>query len=143
MYPEPFKKPNAEKCILKMLGHFLYTLLHVIGHKSCNMLSILNKLTLQKELPNVVTNNALLGKQSKNTTVNKTKLKHENRCRSGELNLGPHPPTSDALSTTAPPSQLRVTNVVKLLNCFVAMGQNVNKQNRICGPHIFNKFIIL
>jgi len=37
MYPEPFKKPNAEKRILKMLGLFLYTLKHVIGHKSCNM----------------------------------------------------------------------------------------------------------
>jgi len=30
--------------ILKMLGLYLYTL--IIGHKSCNMLSILNKLTL-------------------------------------------------------------------------------------------------
>jgi len=29
---------------LKMLGLYLYTL--KIGHKSCNMLSILNKLTL-------------------------------------------------------------------------------------------------
>jgi len=31
-----------------MLGLYLYTL--IIDHKSCNMLSILNKLTLQKEL---------------------------------------------------------------------------------------------
>ena len=30
--------------LLKMLGRYLYTL--IIGHKSCNMLSILNKLTL-------------------------------------------------------------------------------------------------
>ena len=43
---------------LKMLGRFLYTL--IIGHKSCNRLSILNKLTLQKELQNVVTNNVFL-----------------------------------------------------------------------------------
>jgi len=37
-----------------MLGLYLYT--YVIGHKSCNMLSILNKLTLQKTLQNFVTN---------------------------------------------------------------------------------------
>ena len=30
--------------ILKMLGLYLYSI--IIGHKSCNMLSILNKLTL-------------------------------------------------------------------------------------------------
>ena len=27
------------------------------------------------------------------------------------------------------------------LNCFDAMGQNVNKQSHICGPDIFNKYI--
>ena len=36
----------------------LYTL--IIGHKSCNMLSILNKLTMQKEMQNLVTNNVFL-----------------------------------------------------------------------------------
>jgi len=36
---------------LKILGQYIYTF--VIGHKSCNRLSILNKLTLQKELQNV------------------------------------------------------------------------------------------
>jgi len=35
---------------LKMLDLYLYTL--IIGNKACNMLSILNKLTLQKELHN-------------------------------------------------------------------------------------------
>ena len=39
---------------LKTLGLYLYTL--IMGHKSCNMLSILNELTLQKKLQNVVTN---------------------------------------------------------------------------------------
>ena len=34
----------CESMSLKMLGRYLYTL--IIGHKSCNMLSILNKLTL-------------------------------------------------------------------------------------------------
>ena len=43
--------------------------------------------------------------------------------------------------TTAPPSQLRVSIVKKLSNCIDPMGRNVNKQNRICGPDIFNKFI--
>jgi len=40
---------------LMMLSLYLYTL--IIGHKSCNMLSILHKLTLQKKLQNFVTNN--------------------------------------------------------------------------------------
>jgi len=35
-----------------MLGLYLYTL--IIAHKSCNVLSILNKLTLQNELQNCV-----------------------------------------------------------------------------------------
>jgi len=46
-----------------MLGQYLYTL--IIGHKSCYMLSILNKLTLQKELQTFVTNNVFLDKQVK------------------------------------------------------------------------------
>ena len=44
--------------------------------------------------------------------------------------------------TSAPPSQLRVSIVVKLFNYFDAMDHNVNKQNRIFGPHIFNQYII-
>jgi len=40
---------------LKMLGLYLDTL--TIGHTSCNMISMLNKLTLQKELQTFVTNN--------------------------------------------------------------------------------------
>jgi len=44
-----------------MLDLYLYTLM--IGHKSCNLLKILNKLTLQKELQTIVTNNVFLGKQ--------------------------------------------------------------------------------
>jgi len=38
-----------------LIGLHLYTF--IFGHKSCNMLSILNKLTFQKELQNCVTNN--------------------------------------------------------------------------------------
>ena len=46
-----------------MLGLYLYTL--IIGHKSCNMLSILNKLTLQKQLKTFAINNVLLKKKVK------------------------------------------------------------------------------
>jgi len=46
---------------LKMLGLYLYTL--IIGHKSCNMLSILHKSTLQREFQNLVTNNVLFYKK--------------------------------------------------------------------------------
>jgi len=48
---------------LKMLGLYLFTL--TISHKSCNMLSILNNLTLQKELQIFVTNNVFLDKKQK------------------------------------------------------------------------------
>ena len=45
-----------------MLGLYPYTL--KIGHKSSNMLCILNKLTLKKkELQNCVTNNVFLDKK--------------------------------------------------------------------------------
>jgi len=57
---------HATECfflILKMLGQYLYTL--IIGHKSCKMLNILNKLTLQKKLQNCVTNNVFLDKKVK------------------------------------------------------------------------------
>jgi len=45
-----------------MLGLYFYTLL--IGHKSCNVLSILNKLALNKKLQNFETNNVFLEKKS-------------------------------------------------------------------------------
>ena len=41
--------------------------------------------------------------------------------------------------TAEPPSQLKVSIVVKLFNRFNAMGRNINKQSQICGPHFFNK----
>ena len=43
-----------------MLGMYFYTL---IIDKSCNMLSVLNKKTLHKELQNVVTNIVFLVKK--------------------------------------------------------------------------------
>ena len=72
--------------MLKMLGLYLYTLL--IGHKSCNILSILNKWKLSKELQTFVTNNVFLTK-SKNTTTTKQKIKHKNPSHSQKLNAGP------------------------------------------------------
>jgi len=56
-----------------MLSLYLYTL--IIGHKSCNMLNILNKLTLQKVLQIFVTNSVFMDKKKKhnnNKTENQT-----------------------------------------------------------------------
>ena len=54
---------------LKMLGLYHYTL--TISHKSCNMLSILNNLVLQKELQIVVTNNVFWTKTKTQQQQNK------------------------------------------------------------------------
>jgi len=75
-----------------MLGLYLYTL--IIGYKSCKMLSLLNKLTLQKELQNFVTNNVFLDKKVKTTTT-KQKIKHKKPYRSRGLNRGPLAPKGD------------------------------------------------
>jgi len=48
---------------LKMLCQYLYTL--IIGQKSCNMLSTLNKLSFYKKLQNSVTNNVFGQKKHK------------------------------------------------------------------------------
>jgi len=45
--------------------------------------------------------------------------------------------TQSGCVISASPSQLRVAIVIKLLNCFEAMGQNVNKQSQICGPGFY------
>jgi len=122
---------KANTFTLKMLGLYLYTL--IIGHKSCNMKGILNKITLQKKLQHLVTNYVFWDEKST------TKTKYANK----KLMPGPgiEPGTSRTQSgvvTPARPSQLRIMIVVKLINCFVAMDRNVNIQGRICGPHIFN-----
>ena len=56
-----------------MLGLYLYNL--IISHKACKMLSILNKLILQKELKHFVINNVFWTK-SKTTTKQNKKIKH-------------------------------------------------------------------
>jgi len=57
------------------------------------MLSILNKLTLQKKLQNFVTNNVFLDKKVNNN-------KHKNPCRSRELISDPLAPKADVLPRT-------------------------------------------
>jgi len=120
---------------LKMLCLYLYTL--IIGHTSCNKkLSILNKLKLQKKLQ-ILWQTICFWKKVK-TTIEKNQTykpfwepgieRGTSRIQSGWV-------------TSALPSQLRVKIVVKLFNCFDAMGRNVNKRSRLCGPHIINKFI--
>ena len=52
---------NSIDVHLKMLGLYLY--IPIIGHKYCNMISILNKLTLQTTLDHSVTNNVFLDKK--------------------------------------------------------------------------------
>ena len=64
---------HLTQCLLMMLGLYLHTF--IIGHQSCNMLSILNKITLQKDLQNVMTNNVLLDKKSNHNTNKKIKQK--------------------------------------------------------------------
>jgi len=50
--------------------------------------------------------------------------------------------TRNGCVTSAPPSQLRVMIVVKLFDCFdAAVGRNINKRSRICGPPIVIKLI--
>jgi len=60
------------------------------------MLSILKKLTLQKELQNIVTNNVLFGQKVK-TQQQQNQKSNKNPCQSQALNPGPLAPKADAL----------------------------------------------
>jgi len=126
-----------------MLLLYLYTL--IICHKSCNMLSILNKLTLQKEvqLCKILWQTICFWQKVKTTTT--TKQKKSNRKNSllvPGIELG-NSCTQSGCVTNVPTSQLRILIVVKLLNCFDVMGRNVNQQTQLCRPHIFYKCIFL
>ena len=57
--------------IFKEASLYRYTL--IIDHKSCNMLSIPNKLTLQKEL-HFVSNNVFLDKKHNNIKTQKNQI---------------------------------------------------------------------
>jgi len=98
-----------------MLGLYLYTL--IISHKSSNMLRILNKLTLYQELQAFVTNNLYLDKKVKSQQQQNKKSNIKNSCWSRGFEPGTSC-TQSGCVTTAPPSQLGVSIVVKLLNCF-------------------------
>jgi len=65
--------------MLTMLGVYLYTLVII-----CNMLSILNKLTLQKELQNFVSNIVFWTKLK--TQQNKNKTSKINTCAGAGTN---------------------------------------------------------
>jgi len=58
-----------------MLGLYLYIL--IIGHNSCKMLNILNKLTYFKELQTFVTNNVFLDKKLKHNNNKTNKIQFE------------------------------------------------------------------
>ena len=52
-----------------MLGLYLYTL--IFGHKPCNMLSTLNKLTLQKKIGKFCDKQCVFGQKVKTQQQNK------------------------------------------------------------------------
>jgi len=75
---------TVPKQATRRLRNYLLTIWHIkdarsvsyiliIDHKSCNMLSLLHKLTLQKKLQNCVTNNVFLDETVKLNNSNNTK----------------------------------------------------------------------
>ena len=121
--------------MLKILGLYLYALL--IGHKYCNMLSILNKLTLQKILQIFGTNNVVLDKKVKTQQQQNRTSNIKTLAGSGNWTRDiSHPKQVRYLWTT----ESAESNDYR--QCFLNVSmRNVDKQNRICGPHIFNKLI--
>jgi len=65
-----------------------------------------------------VTNSVLLDRKGK--TQQYKKIKHKNACAAGNLTRDL---SESGCITSAPPSQLRVSIVVELYNCFDAMGR--------------------
>jgi len=75
-------------------------------------------------------------KKRKNTTVT-TNIKSNINTLAGDGNWTlklSHPKRIRYLCTTELTESIDCS---QLFNCFDAMGRNVNKQSRICGPHIF------
>ena len=79
-------KRTQKKPFLKMLHLYIDTF--IIGNKFCGMLSILNELTLQKELQNVMTNSVFRTKEIKITKKKQIKNNTENPCQNRESNPG-------------------------------------------------------
>jgi len=73
----------------------------IIGHKSCNTLSLLNKLAMQKKLQNVMKSNVFWTNKNKNN--NKSNIK--NPFRNREMTPRPLVPKVEAV-TSAPQSHL-------------------------------------
>jgi len=82
------------------------------------------------ELQTFVTNNVFWTKIVKTQQQQNKKSNIKTRAGAGDW-------TRDLLHQ----SQVTLYIVVKLFNCFNAMGRNVNKQSQICGPDIFNNSI--
>jgi len=91
--------------------------------KDCNMLSIRNKLTLQKNY-NSLWQKCVFREKGKNTSRTKQKIKHKNPCPKPGIEPG-----------NLRIQQLKIPIVVKLFNWFNAKGRKVNKQSRMCGHH--------
>jgi len=106
---------------LKMLGRYFYIL--IIGKKSNIMLSISNKLILQKELHN----NVFLDKKRVKTQQQQNK-KSNIKNHKGALGTSC---TQRGCLTTA----LHVSIVVRLFNCCDPMGRNVNKTPNLQATH--------
>ena len=98
------------------------------------MLSILNELSLQKELQHIVTK-ICFGLTGKTQQQQNRKSNIKILGRVGNQTRKSRTPVGCVIS--GPPRQLKVTIGVKLLNCFTALGQNVNKQRRICLQYVY------
>jgi len=83
--------------------------------------------------------NCVFEQKSKNTTTTKQKINIQTLA--GAANLTSNLSYPMRIITFAPQSQLRIRIVVDLFTCLETIGQNVNKHNRICGPHNFNYLI--
>jgi len=109
------------------------------NHKSYNVFRILNKLTLQKKLQNFVTNNVFLDIKVKTEQQQNKKSYMKTHARAGKWTQDfSHLKLMHYLCTT---ESTESNEFSKLFNCFDAMGRNVYKWSRICGPLIFIKFI--
>ena len=107
------------------------------------MLSILNELTLQKELHNFVTDNVF-------RTKNKNTQKQQQQNIKSNIKIiartGFEPGTSciqGECVTFRSPSQMEVQIVVKLFNCSNAMRRNVNNQPNLRASHFQQIHIFL
>ena len=110
---------------LKMLGLYLYTL--IIGHKSCNMLSILNKLILLKELQTFVINNVFLDQKVKTQQQQNKKSNIKTLAGAGDW-------TRDLLH----PKRMRFHCTTESTESSTQWGRNVKKNKAKCAVQTFS-----